>query len=174
MAGCRASDASRAPRTARGGGGPAGIPGTGGRFRTREAGPDGGDRRCLQIAFVLAKSFTLTPFALFVDVLRLAGDDGDRSRRIHYDWHILGDSGLPIEASCGARLLPTASYESSVAYDAVVVIGGLLDHVLPMPRRMERFLRDSAARDIPLIGLCTGSFILAELGLLDGMRASVS
>jgi transcriptional regulator GlxA family with amidase domain len=45
----------------------------------------------LTIAFVLARRFTLTPFALFVDMLRLTGDEGDRSRRVRCDWHILGE-----------------------------------------------------------------------------------
>ncbi len=34
----------------------------------------------LKVAFVLADRFTLSAFAGFVDVLRLAADEGDRSR----------------------------------------------------------------------------------------------
>jgi transcriptional regulator GlxA family with amidase domain len=132
------------------------------------------DSRRLTVAFVLARRFTMTPFALFADVLRLAGDDGDRSRRIRFDWQILGESGLPIEASCGGRILPSAPLDPRVGYDAVVVVGGLLDHLLPIPRSMESFLLAAVARGTPLIGLCTGSFILAELGLLAKRRASVS
>jgi len=128
----------------------------------------------LTIAFVLARRFTLTPFALFVDMLRLTGDEGDRSRRVRCDWQILGEKGLPIDTSCGARVLPTASFDTTIRYDCIVVVGGLLDSLMPLPLEMEQFLRAAAARGTPLIGLCTGSFILAELGLLDGRRASIS
>ena len=34
----------------------------------------------LTVGFILAKRFTLCAFANFVDVLRLAADEGDRSR----------------------------------------------------------------------------------------------
>jgi transcriptional regulator GlxA family with amidase domain len=123
---------------------------------------------------VLARRFTLTPFALFADVLRLAGDEGDLSRRTRIDWQVLGENGLPIEASCGARVLPTAQLDANVHYDAVVVVGGLLKHLFPMPSRMESFIAAAVERGTPLIGLCTGSFLVAELGLLDRRRASVS
>ena len=36
----------------------------------------------LSVGFILAKRFTLCAFANFVDVLRLAADEGDRSRPI--------------------------------------------------------------------------------------------
>jgi len=36
----------------------------------------------LRVGFLLARRFTLCAFANFVDVLRLAADEGDRSRPI--------------------------------------------------------------------------------------------
>ncbi|HEV7306971.1 MAG TPA: GlxA family transcriptional regulator, partial [Ensifer sp.] len=46
----------------------------------------------LKIGFVLARSFTLSAFALFVDTLRLASDELDRSRRVRADWQVLGNT----------------------------------------------------------------------------------
>ncbi|WP_245520845.1 MULTISPECIES: hypothetical protein [unclassified Mesorhizobium] len=60
-----------------------------------------------RFAFLLVRDFTLSPLSLFIDTLRLAGDEGDRSRRIEFDWEIVGERGLPIRASCGVELLPT-------------------------------------------------------------------
>ncbi|MGO4657087.1 GlxA family transcriptional regulator, partial [Ensifer sp. 2YAB10] len=40
----------------------------------------------LKIGFVLARSFTLSAFALFVDTLRLASDELDKSGRVRADW----------------------------------------------------------------------------------------
>ena len=44
----------------------------------------------LRVAFVLTPRFTLTAFAGFVDALRLAADDGDRSRPRLIGWEVLG------------------------------------------------------------------------------------
>ena len=54
-----------------------------------------------RFAFVLTRDFTLSPLAMFVDTLRLAGDEGDRSRRVLFDWQVVGDRGLPIRSSSG-------------------------------------------------------------------------
>jgi transcriptional regulator GlxA family with amidase domain len=64
--------------------------------------------RKLRVGFVLAPRFTLTAFAGFVDALRLAADEGDRSRRIRCDWDILGRPGEAIVSSCGAAVQPWA------------------------------------------------------------------
>ncbi|MBW8790963.1 MAG: GlxA family transcriptional regulator, partial [Rhizobium leguminosarum] len=43
----------------------------------------------LKVGFVLARSFTLSAFALFVDTLRLASDEQDRSGRVLADWQVI-------------------------------------------------------------------------------------
>src|SRR6476646_1884138 len=66
----------------------------------------------LRVGFVLTPRFTLTAFAGFIDALRLAADEGDRSRQIGCEWAILGTPGAPIAASCGAVVLPQERIES--------------------------------------------------------------
>ena len=43
----------------------------------------------LKIGFILARSFTLSAFALFVDTLRLASDTDDKSGRLFADWQVI-------------------------------------------------------------------------------------
>ena len=46
----------------------------------------------LSVGFILTRRFTLCAFANFIDVLRLAADEGDRSRQILCDWKILSNT----------------------------------------------------------------------------------
>lgn len=62
-----------------------------------------------------------------IDPLRLAGDEGDRSKRVAYGWQVLDDAGLPIPSSSGIEVLPTASVSDRHAFDRLVVVGELLD-----------------------------------------------
>lgn len=128
----------------------------------------------LRIGFVLAPRFTLIAFSGFVDALRLAADEGDRSQRIHCDWSILGAIGEPIISSCGVSVLPTVEYGSTEEFDYIVVVGGLLHGGQKVPKRITQYLKEAANKKINLIGLCTGSFILARAGLLDGYLSCVS
>lgn len=126
-----------------------------------------------RFGFILARNFTLSPLSLFIDSLRLAGDEGDLSRRRAFDWQILGD-GLPIRSSCGVELLPTARFGSPNDYDNIVIVGGLLSQQSPITANGERFLLRAAREGTPITALCTGSFVLARFGLLDGYTACVS
>jgi transcriptional regulator GlxA family with amidase domain len=126
-----------------------------------------------RFGFILARNFTLSPLSLFIDSLRLAGDEGDLSRKREFDWQILGD-GLPIRSSCGVELMPTARFGSPQNYDNIVVVGGLLGPQPPLTTNAEMFLLRAAREAKPITGLCTGSFVLARFGLLDGYAACVS
>jgi transcriptional regulator GlxA family with amidase domain len=127
-----------------------------------------------KFAFLLGRDFTLSPLSLFIDTLRLAGDVGDRSRRVEFDWQILGERGLPIRASCGLEILPTRTIGDPEEYDNIVVVGGLLSPRHTLTAEKEAFLLRAAERSVPLTALCTASFTLAHYGLLDGYSASVS
>lgn len=126
----------------------------------------------LRVAFVLVPRFTLTAFAGFVDALRLAADEGDRSRPRRIQWAVLGHE--PVVASCGTAVVPTAPMADAAAWDCVVVVGGLLHGGQRVPAGVVTFLREAALAGRRLVGLCTGSFVLARAGLLEGHLACVS
>lgn len=128
----------------------------------------------LKVGFVLTPRFTLTAFAGFVDALRLAADDGDRSRQVDCRWDILGDEGRPVASSCGAAIGPTSPLIEPGRFDYVVVVGGLLHGGQSVAPGTYPFLRAAARAGVGLVGLCTGSFVLARAGVLDGYAACVS
>ncbi|MGH0258386.1 GlxA family transcriptional regulator [Sinorhizobium meliloti] len=130
--------------------------------------------RRLKIGFVLARSFTLSAFALFVDTLRLASDQLDRSGRVLADWQVLGSTRHLIASSCGVQVAPTSDFIDPGQFDYIAVVGGLLTVEQPVDHETIRFLKLAAAKGVPLIGLCTGSFILAESGLMKTHETCVS
>ncbi len=128
----------------------------------------------LKIGFVLARSFTLSAFALFVDTLRLASDELDRSGRIFADWQVLGSTRHLIASSCGVQVSPTSDFVDPASFNYIVVVGGLLNSTSPVDDRTIEFLKKADSKKVPLIGVCTGTFILAEAGLLRRHQTCVS
>lgn len=128
----------------------------------------------MRVAVLLTPRFTLTAFAGFVDALRLAADDGDRSRPRLCQWDILSASGEACVSSCGASVLATAPMVSPEGYDYLVVVGGLLHGGQQVPDAAYAYVREAAAKGVKLAGLCTGSFVLARAGLLEGHLTCVS
>lgn len=128
----------------------------------------------LKVGFILAPQFTLTAFSGFVDALRLAGDEGDRSHRVLCDWDVLDYGTSRIASSCGITVETTARVPSPHGYDLIVVVGGLIQGKQTVPDAIYQFLKEAAQLKLPLVGLCTGSFILARAKLLDGYLTCVS
>jgi transcriptional regulator GlxA family with amidase domain len=79
----------------------------------------------------------------------------------------------PVCSSAGVEVKPTLLFPNPSEFDYVVVVGG----VLGAPRCAQAsldFLQRAARQQVPLVGLCTGSFVLARLGLMDGIPCCVS
>ncbi|MDR0278049.1 MAG: GlxA family transcriptional regulator [Paucimonas sp.] len=127
----------------------------------------------LRVGFVLLNQFTLVPVAGLVDSLRFAADKSFRSQQVfcQWDWMTLNDQ--PITASCGMPISPTKPLNMWAQYDYIVLAGGLLGETRNPPDWLLDALRDLHAAGIPIIALCSGSFVLGKAGLLDGRRCAL-
>ncbi|UGX89255.1 GlxA family transcriptional regulator [Phyllobacterium meliloti] len=133
-----------------------------------------GEALQLSVGFILARHFTLNAFANFIDVLRLAADEGDRSRPIRCAWSVLSNTMHPVASSSGVMVEPNERLGDPGKFDYIAVIGGLIDEIPNLNSEYLRYLQRAAAAKIPLIGVCTGAFVLHHAGLMDGYRCCVS
>ncbi|MDM9649180.1 GlxA family transcriptional regulator [Rhizobium sp. S163] len=128
----------------------------------------------LKIGFLLAKNFTLNAFSLFVDTLRLGSDQGDNSGRIACDWSVMSSTNHFITSSSGVQVVPTTLLKPATDFTYLVVVGGRLNEDEVLDGEVLRYLKTAFESNVPIIGLCTGSFVLASAGVLRGKRACVS
>ncbi|HTX23975.1 MAG TPA: GlxA family transcriptional regulator [Steroidobacteraceae bacterium] len=128
----------------------------------------------LRIGVILANHFTLSAFAVFIDHLRLAADEGDRSRPLHIQWSVMAHRRESVRASCGVMIEPTTALLAPESLDYVAVIGGILHAGPQLDETTVRYLREVGATSVHLIGICTGSFILCRTGLMEGRCSCVS
>ncbi len=76
--------------------------------------------------------------------------------------------GGPVRTSSGLRLTPDAALTRPP--DTLIVPGG--EGTRPAPPDLLAWLRRHGARPQRVMSVCTGVFLLAEAGLLDGRRAT--
>lgn len=132
------------------------------------------DRRPdLTIGILLWPGFPLMSLAGIVEPLRHAADFADNSRPVHCRWSIMGMLGHAAVASCGLRVQADAAYVNPTDFDYIAVIGGLLPRLRTAPAHHRDYLRIAAAAGVPIIGVCTGVFVLAQEALLADRKVSV-
>jgi len=144
------------------------------RLRRSIVGPERVRRAALSVGIAPLPRFTLNAFASFVDALRLAADERDRSRPIQCAWTVMSETGQPIPASCGVEVSAQSRFQDPSAFDYVMVVGGLLEHDMTADAAVARYLQRADAAGVPIIGLCTGVFTMIRAGLMDGRRCCVS
>lgn len=125
-----------------------------------------------RFGFLLLNDFTLISLSSAVEPLRMANRICDESV---YSWKTLSENGESVSASDGLSIGVDHSITESGLFnqfDVIVVCTG---------RRVERnttstvlkWLREANHAKVGLGAICTGSYVLAEAGLLDGIRCSI-
>jgi transcriptional regulator GlxA family with amidase domain len=92
--------------------------------------------------------------------------------RAPYDVHVVALTAGAITASAGLTLMAEALPSARTAVDTLVVAGGVGVHDALPDAALVNWVRRRAETARRVASVCTGAFLLAEAGLLDGRRCT--
>lgn len=127
----------------------------------------------LNVGILLWPRFPLLSLGGLCDALRHAADRSDQSRQLRCLWTTIGLPNTVVESSCGLVVSVQSAFADVEQFDYVVVIGGLLPYLEKVDKRYWDYLHTAARSGVPLVGICTGSFVLAHAGLMEDRVACV-
>lgn len=111
--------------------------------------------------------------AKLLDVAGPADVFGEANRMgADYRIAVVSPDGADVTTSVGIRLSVDGGPELAAAADTVIVAGADLYPSTTVPRALADAARTLSRDARRLASICTGAFILAEAGLLDGKRAT--
>jgi transcriptional regulator GlxA family with amidase domain len=105
------------------------------------------------------------PFEVFAVTDELRG---------YYTFNVItvAETVAPIRARNGLQVLPDHSFTTCPSPHVLIIPGGFGTRALLKNEPVLAWLRTQAASAELVMSVCTGAFLLARLGLLDGLRAT--
>lgn len=93
-----------------------------------------------------------------------------------FDVQILTTDGKPVKALGGIHVQPDGSI-NDISQTECIVISPMLPRILPAPEEIDllgAWVKKNRSQGAKISSVCTGSFILAQMGLLDGKKATTN
>src|ERR1043166_5621639 len=113
------------------------------------------------------------PFEVFSRARLVPGIDSRRDEKsAPFDVFTVAPQTDPITATGGLRVLPHHSFSSHPAIDILILPGGFGTRALLEQPSACEWIRRQAAAAQRVASVCTGSLLLARVGLLAGRRAT--
>ena len=125
--------------------------------------------KLINIGFLLLDEFTMMAFTAAIEPLRMANRLLERDQ---YAWNLITQDGQPCRASNGIAVQADHSLANMPALDYLFVCGGINVQEKYNANLASTLTKISKSKTI-LGGVCTGSYILAKAGLLNGYRAAI-
>ncbi len=125
-----------------------------------------------RFGFLLVHDFTLISLSSAIEPLRMANRI---CKSDVYSWKIISETGGPVSASDGLCVNVDCSIRDEDVLedlDAIIVCGGRRIGQSTNSQIL-KWLRVVNQKKLGLGAVCTGSYVLAKAGLLDGYRCSI-
>ncbi len=119
--------------------------------------------------FLAMPGFSLIAYAAAIDTLRLANRIEGKTL---YTWVTITPKDELVQASNGLEVKPDPITKVPVDYDAIIVCGGV-KITNTWSDSLGKWLREQDKKNVAMGSLCTGTYILAKAGLLDGYRCTI-
>jgi len=119
----------------------------------------------INVVFVVGKGAVVIDFAGPWEVFQDASTRGNDSP---FSLAMISDQAAPIEATDGMIITPSYTYRTLTTQPNVVVMGAQGEHT---PDKIA-WIREASANADVVMSVCTGAFLLAKTGLLDGLSAT--
>ena len=89
-----------------------------------------------------------------------------------YDLHVIGAHTGTVHAENGLVVLPACSIEDAPPLDTLLIPGGIGSRLGNADLQLLAWLRRQAETARRVVSVCTGAYMLAATGLLDGRRVA--
>ncbi|PRY22565.1 AraC family transcriptional regulator with amidase-like domain [Aliiruegeria haliotis] len=118
---------------------------------------------------LLVEDFTHLAFSCAIEPLRIANLINGSPL---YSWRLVSETGTEATCSNGTRTIVDCGLEPVPAGDILLILSGINVERQITPKLLA-YIRRERARGTRIGALCSGAYVLAKAGLLDGRRATI-